>query len=280
MRVGFVGLGDQGAPMAQALAESGWAVHLWARRPETLAALVGAFPFTAAATVAELGRACEVVGICVDRDRDVEELLVDRGLLASLLPGAVVVNHGTGAPAEAQRFAALGQAAGIEVLDAPVSGGGDGARARSLTVMVGGDAVAYQRCRALFDCFGRDVHHLGGPGAGQLAKLVNNLLLTMNLRSAEAVLEIADALGLDVGRLAEVLLASSGASTALRQLARTAPDLLAHYRGMLAKDVDALGATAADRGIAAGEAVDAARRGIDGIPAALRLLGRPGDHGR
>lgn len=274
MRVGFIGLGDQGAPMAQALAEGGWPVVVWARRPATVDALRDQFAFDVAADVQDLGRSCDVVAVCVDRDDDVEELLVTKGLLAAMSPGSAFVNHGTGTPAAAVRFHALGAEAGVDVLDAPVSGGSEKARARTLTVMVGGDEVAFKRCAPLFEAFGSLVSHLGGPGSGQVAKLVNNTLLAMNLDSTAKVLSAAAALGLDVTQLSRVMLASSGASMALQQLAVTPPDLLRHFQPMLHKDVSAFEATAQEHAVSAAELVDVARRGVDGIEAAIELLGR------
>lgn len=276
MRIGFIGLGDQGAPMAKALADDGRPLTVWARRPQTVEALRGQFAFDVAATVEDLGKACDVVAVCVDRDDDVEELLTTKGLLGSLAPGSVVVNHGTGNPDAAVRFEAMGGRHGVTVLDAPVSGGSEKARTRTLTVMVGGDEAAYSRCLPLFESFGSVVCHMGGPGAGQLAKLVNNTLLSMNLHSTERMLSTAAALGLDPVALSRVMLLSSGASMALQQLSTTPVELLRHFQPMLRKDVGAFEATAKERGVDVDAVVDVARRGIDGIEDAVAVLGRDG----
>ncbi len=119
-RVGWIGLGDQGLPMAAAVAGAGHELYLWARRPSSLDALHEVL-FVASDSVAELAAASEIIGICVGTDADVETLLT--GIVASAAPGTIVVNHGTGIPANARRFAQLGAEAGLAVLDAPVSGG-------------------------------------------------------------------------------------------------------------------------------------------------------------
>src|SRR5258708_1391987 len=106
-RIGFVGLGDQGAPMARAVADAGWPLSVWARRSSTFDA-VADIPHTACETLDDLGRTCDVIGLCLRDDDDVEEVLVERGLLRALQPGAIVVNHGTGSPDVCAAWARLG----------------------------------------------------------------------------------------------------------------------------------------------------------------------------
>ena len=125
MRVGFIGLGDQGAPMAQAIAESGHPLTVWARRRETIDAVCSSFTFAVAESVASLGAMSDIVALCVYQDTDVEELLLDGKLLESMPAGSVIVNHGTGSPTAAGRFAELRTQSQITMLDAPVSGGAE-----------------------------------------------------------------------------------------------------------------------------------------------------------
>src|SRR6201987_838607 len=122
LNIGFIGLGDQGAPMARAIAADGWPLHVWARHPRSLAALADT-PHTTHDSVADLGRACEIVGLCMTDDSDVREILEDQGLLASLPPHGIIVNHGTGDPEAAAALAGRVREHGHELLDAPVSGG-------------------------------------------------------------------------------------------------------------------------------------------------------------
>lgn len=272
MRVGFVGLGDQGAPMARAVAEAGWPLHVWARRPQSLDALDGVAS-VACDTVDELARNCDLVLLCVRSDDDVEQLLVDQGLLAGLAPGSVVANHGTGSPQVAAALEQRAGEAGVVVLDAPVSGGGEGARNKTLTVMVGGDHGAYERCKPVFESFGRLVVHLGPAGSGQLAKLVNNTVFAANLKNAGDMLRVAEGLGLDLDRMAELVLASSGGSFALEALYRhMTPELVEHYQAMVAKDVGHFADVARTRQVATAPLEDAARHGVEAMAEAVRRL--------
>jgi len=120
--VGWVGLGDQGAPIARAIAEVGYPLHAWARRPSSLGALDGA-PYTTHDTAAGISAAADIVGLCLNEDKDNRQLMVDGGLLAAMRPGSVLVNYGTGLPAFAAEITLLAAAYGIDALDAPVSGG-------------------------------------------------------------------------------------------------------------------------------------------------------------
>lgn len=135
--VGFIGLGDQGAPMARAVGDA-HDLHVWARRPESLRAL-NTTGFTVADSVAGLAGAVDVLLLCLRDDDDILDLLEHRQLLNGLRPGSVVANHGTGDPGVNETIAERFAAHGVAYLDAPVSGGGPGARARTLTTFVGGD---------------------------------------------------------------------------------------------------------------------------------------------
>jgi 3-hydroxyisobutyrate dehydrogenase-like beta-hydroxyacid dehydrogenase len=178
--VGFIGLGDQGLPMATAIAEAGYQLNVWARRPASLEAL-GDTPHTAHATLTELAAASDIAALCVSTDEDVLRLAAE--LVPHLRPGSILVNRGTGTPRNAMRLAGLSAGGGVEALDAPVSGGRPAAEARTLTVLVGGTAAAAQRAEPVFRSFARHVVRLGGTGSGQLAKLFNNTLLMMNQAS-------------------------------------------------------------------------------------------------
>jgi 3-hydroxyisobutyrate dehydrogenase-like beta-hydroxyacid dehydrogenase len=159
--VGFIGLGDQGLPMAVAIAEAGYPLQAWARRPASLEALAGV-PHARHDNIPGLAAASDIVALCVSTDEDVTALLAG-GLLEGLRPGSVVVNHGTGTPGNAVRITEMCAAAGLESLDAPVSGGRAGAEARTLTTIVGGPGPAARRCEPVFMSFSKHVFHLGGP---------------------------------------------------------------------------------------------------------------------
>lgn len=231
--VGFVGLGDQGLPIAARILGGGHRVLVWARRPEVLDPLVvsGA---TAVPSLAELASGADVVGICVRDDAGVLEV-VDQ-LLPALRPDAAVVIHSTVLPATCHDVAGRVGTVGARVLDAPVSGGRPGAEAGTLSIMVGGDADLFHRVRPVLETFGTP-RLLGPLGSGQLMKLLNNAMLTAHLRLAYDAVAIADELGLDPAVTEEVLLQGSGGSAAIRSMIRFREMDMHHVRAMLAKDL-------------------------------------------
>jgi 3-hydroxyisobutyrate dehydrogenase-like beta-hydroxyacid dehydrogenase len=219
MDVGFIGLGDQGGPMAEAIAGQGHRLHVWARRPETL------LPFVARGAVAHddpvaLARAVDHLGLCVLAESDVEELLRDRGLLAALRPGALIAVHTTMTPAACRDLAAEAARHGIDFVDAPVSGGREGAVNRRLLVFVGAEAAALERARPIFSCYAGEIRYMGPVGTAQTAKILNNLLLNANLAAAHAVLDFGEALGIARSDLREALLRGTASSVALDWLDR------------------------------------------------------------
>lgn len=214
MRVGFIGLGSQGGPMAKAIIDHGFPVVLWARRAETLASFGRRVRI--AGSPAELAGASDLVGVCVLADSDVEEVVLgSRGLREGLRAGAVLAIHSTVHPDTCRRIAQALEPRGVEVLDAPVSGGGPAAAAGSLLVMVGGQTSALEHVRPVLATFGDPIIHVGPLGAGQIAKLTNNLLFTDNLALAHLAVELGTALGLDRTALVDILQHGSSRSFAL-----------------------------------------------------------------
>ena len=213
-RAGFVGLGSQGAGMAQRLIDSGLPTTLWARRAESLE------PFEGRASVAadpvDLGRASDVVGVCVTDGSAVREVtLGPSGLLAGMAPGSVLAVHSTIGTDDCADVAAAGAANGVRVIDAPVSGGGAAAEAGRLTVYVGGADVAVARARPVLETYGDPVLHMGPLGSGLLTKLVNNALNAANFALAHDAIALGAALGLDTTELGEALRSGSGRSFSL-----------------------------------------------------------------
>ena len=151
--------------MARAIAKAGWPLHVWARHPDSLTVLAD-IPHTMHQSVGDLGRACDIVGLCLTDDSDVGEILEDRGLLTSLPPRGIVVNHGTGDPQAAATLAQRVCEQGHELLDAPVSGGRPAAERHTLTTFVGGDPGTAQRCRPVFEAFSSTIAYMGRPAAG------------------------------------------------------------------------------------------------------------------
>lgn len=215
MEVGFIGLGVMGRPMAGHLQRAGHRLHLWARRPESLA------PFEGSGAVvhdspAALAAATEVAFSVVTASADVERLVLgDDGLIHGARAGWVHVDMSTIAPASARRVAAALDARGAAMLDAPVSGGAQGAQDATLAIMVGGSAEVLERVRPLLACLGRTIVHIGDNGAGQVAKACNQLIMVAAIEACAEAMHLANAHGVD---LAAVRAALSGGSAASRVL--------------------------------------------------------------
>jgi 3-hydroxyisobutyrate dehydrogenase len=235
--VGFIGLGNQGLPMAQMIERAGWPLTVWARRPEGTAA----FADTTARRVAslrELAAVSDVVGVCVRNDDDVREVVLGpHGLGAGLRPDSILLVHSTVLPETCVEVSEALAPRGVSVLDAPVSGSGFGALHGTLTVMVGGDRAAFERVEPIFESYGAGFW-LGPLGSGQTMKLLNNALFMANLLMAYEAADAANALGLDAHVAEQVIARSSGASYAIGAAARFRElDSLARPRETLAKDL-------------------------------------------
>jgi 3-hydroxyisobutyrate dehydrogenase-like beta-hydroxyacid dehydrogenase len=215
--VGWIGLGDQGTPMAQAIADNGYPLHVWARHPESLKALDG-HAFIPHTSVAEMAAVSDVVGLCLRQDSDNVQVATDGGLLAAMRRGTVLVNHGTGLPQEARHLTELAAPYGVAVVDAPVAGGHAASYARQLTTIVGGDADVVHRLTPLFQTFSKTVIHIGEAGSGQYGKLFNNILMMMNHKNALDVLRLANGLDLPSPAMLQVLLSGSASSYALQAI--------------------------------------------------------------
>ncbi|MET0908753.1 MAG: NAD(P)-dependent oxidoreductase [Ilumatobacteraceae bacterium] len=240
-RVGFIGLGSQGGPMARQIIDAGHPTTLWARRPETLEPYAGTTA-TLAGSPAEVGAASDVLCICVVDDAGVDEVLRgEAGALSTLADGSVVVIHSTVRPDTCIRLQA--DFPSLRILDAPVSGGGHKAAARELVVMVGGPEATLDDCRPILETFGNPVLHLGPLGAGEEAKLLNNTLFTAQLALAAEVFDVAAQRGLDQAAVAQILASGSGRSFAADIVGGSGFNLDAMAAGagtLLAKDVGIL----------------------------------------
>ncbi len=206
MKVGFIGLGLMGRPMALHLEKAGHSLHLWARRPESLA------PFAAVnaslhASAAEVARHAEVVIVMVADAPDVESVCFgEQGLAAGAARGLIVVDMSTIAPDAARRIALRLAERGIEFLDAPVSGGEAGAINAALTIMVGGKPEVFEQVRPLFEKMGRSATLIGDSGAGQVAKACNQILTGVGVMAVAEAFNFATKSGVDAGKVREALL--------------------------------------------------------------------------
>jgi 3-hydroxyisobutyrate dehydrogenase len=238
--VGFVGLGSQGAPIAMRILQGGHPLTVWARRPEVL------MPFEeagarSASSLAELGSACPLVAICVTTDDDVREIaLGPDGLLAAMASGSSLAVHSTVHPQTVRAVADEGTSRRVAVIDAPVSGGHAGAVAGTMAVLLGGEREVIDRWRPVLATFATSVEVLGGIGAGQLAKLVNNALAAANLGTALRAVAAARELGLDPDAVFRIMTASSGDSFMLRTTPHMERDGVGLAAARLRKDLNLL----------------------------------------
>jgi 2-hydroxy-3-oxopropionate reductase len=212
MKVGFIGLGAMGRPMALHLHDAGHDLHVWARRPEGAAGL----PATLCATPAGLGRQCEVVFTIVTSSADVAAVALDAdGLIEGMAPDSVLVDCSTIAPDAARRIASKLAEKSIHMLDAPVSGGAQGAIDATLAIMAGGEAAVLERVRPLLACLGQRIVHIGPNGAGQVAKACNQMIMVAAIEAAAEALRLAAASGVDCARVRQALVGGSAASRVL-----------------------------------------------------------------
>ena len=202
MKVGFIGLGAMGEPMAGHLHARGLLAVVGNRTAARAQALAQSLGAAAASSAADFS-GCDAVMLCVSADADVLENVA---ALASVLPpGAVVVDHSTVARDTAVQAAALLAPRGIGFLDAPVSGGVEGARNGKLSIMVGGDAATLERARPALEAYAARITHMGGQGAGQSTKAVNQVLVAGIAQAVCEGLALAERLGLDAERLLPTL---------------------------------------------------------------------------
>lgn len=237
-QIGFIGLGSQGGPMAQRIADAGYPLTVWARRAEALEPYL-AKGATAAGSVAELGAVCDHVGICVVNDAGVSEICAE--LIPAMRPGSRIAIHSTILPESCVELERQCAERGIGFIDAPVSGGGHGAAAGTLTVMCGGAQDVFDAAKPVFETFGQMIVLLGAAGAGQRAKIVNNALMAANMGLADAALSAGEALGMSRAALAELIKVSSGRSFGFEVCARLpSPAAFAGGASLLVKDVGLL----------------------------------------
>ena len=225
MRVGFVGLGNMGGAMAVNVANAGHDVAVFDVRTDAADAVVARAPsMRVAGSLADVADGAEVVGVVVVDDQQVEAVTLGAdGLLAHVGEGGVVAVHSTVHPRTVHRVAAAASdaARGVDVLDAPVSGGVQGARDATLCVMVGGDVAAFERARPVFECEGDLVLHLGGVGTGLAAKLARNLVGYVELLGAAEGRRLAAVAGVDLDVLTRILEHTGTLSPMMRDFAGT-----------------------------------------------------------
>lgn len=213
-KLGFIGLGIMGAPMAGHLIAAGHEVYLHSRSgvPGALTEAGG----IACASPAEVGQAAEIVFVMVPDTPHVEAVLFGAaGLAGALSPGKAVVDMSSISPIATKDFAARIAALGCDYVDAPVSGGEVGAKAASLTIMCGGAQAAFDRVRPFLEVMGRNITLVGGVGDGQTCKVANQIIVALNIEAVAEALLFASRAGADPAKVREALMGGFAASRIL-----------------------------------------------------------------
>ncbi len=222
--IGFIGLGIMGSGMSRNLLKAGFPLVVWNRTASKMTPLVeaGAQP---AVSPADLASRAGVVITCVSNTADVEEVLLGKnGVVHGARPGTLVIDMSTISPSAAQEMAARLAQKGIHMLDAPISGGSEGAANGTLSIMVGGEAPHVERAMPYFRAMGKTITHVGGHGAGQMVKLVNQILVVGNALAMSEALLFAQAGGVD---LEKTLQAVSGGAAGSWMLSHRGPQIIA-----------------------------------------------------
>lgn len=197
-RIGFIGLGIMGRGMARNLLKAGFSVRVWNRTPARMDELAadGAVP---SSNPWELATHCDIIISCVSDTPDVEAVLLgEQGVIHGAAPGALVIDMSTISPQATVAMAAQLAERGIHMLDAPISGGSEGAARGTLSIMIGGDAAQVERAMPVFQAMGKTITHVGSHGAGQTVKLVNQILVVGNALAMSEALLFAQAGGVDL----------------------------------------------------------------------------------
>jgi len=205
-KVAFLGLGVMGYPMAGHLARAGHRVTVYNRTPAKAEAWVKEYGGASAATPAAAAAGAEFVFACVGNDDDLRSVVLgEQGAFAGMAAGAVFVDHTTASAEVARELHAAARASGLQFVDAPVSGGQAGAVNGALTVMCGGDAAAFAAAQPVALAFARAVTLVGAPGAGQLAKMVNQICIAGLVQGLAEAIAFGQKAGLDMKQVLDVI---------------------------------------------------------------------------
>jgi 3-hydroxyisobutyrate dehydrogenase len=217
-RIGFIGLGIMGKPMALNLLKAGYPLTVWNRTRSKMDELIamGAYGASSPKEVAERS---DVVITMVTDSPDVEDVLLgSNGVIHGGKPGLIVIDMSTISPLVTRRISGELAKKGIRMLDAPVSGGEKGAREATLSIMVGGPRDAFEECLPIFECLGKKITYMGTTGMGQTAKLCNQVICALNIQAVCEGLMLGATAGLDVRRLLEAVSAGAASSWMLLNL--------------------------------------------------------------
>ncbi len=214
-KVAWIGVGIMGTSMVRNLMKAGFELHIYARTRAKVEEVIGEGAVFHP-TIADCVRGCEAVVTMVGFPKDVEEVYFAPGnILDSAAPGAYLIDMTTTSPALAERLSAAGGKRGCRVLDAPVTGGDTGAKAGTLSILVGGERADFEACLPLFQAMGTNINHLGKAGCGQHAKMANQIMIAGTLSGVCEALTYAKAKGLDPHQLLAALATGAAGSKQL-----------------------------------------------------------------
>ena len=222
-KIGFIGLGIMGRGMAHNLLKAGFDVCVWNRSAERMVPLVDAGA-AAADSPAELAARSDIILICVGKTDDVQQVVMgDGGVIHGIRPGSLVIDHSTISPAATREIGAALDAKGAHMLDAPISGGSEGAANGTLSIMIGGDEAQMARADGALQAMGSSITHVGPLGSGQLVKAVNQILVVNNMQGVIEALMLAEAADLDLEKTIDAV---KGGAAGSWMLSMRAPQLI------------------------------------------------------
>lgn len=222
MKCAFIGLGVMGYPMAGHLQRAGHDVTVYNRTPSKAHAWVDTYGGAMAPTPAAAARGAQIAMACVGRDADVEAVtLGEEGAFAAMSPGSVFIDHTTASADLARRLWQAGQDAGLEVLDAPVSGGEAGAVNGQLTIMIGGAQSTFDTAKPILEAYAKQMGLMGPAGAGQTTKMVNQICIAGLLQGLSEGIHFAQKAGLDIAEVVDVISQGAAGSWQMENRAQT-----------------------------------------------------------
>jgi 3-hydroxyisobutyrate dehydrogenase len=222
-KIGFIGLGIMGRGMVQNLLDAGFIVTIWNRTENRMSPFIDAGAL-AGASPADVAAKSDITFICVSDTPDAEAVILgENGVIHGAEAGSLVVDHSTISPVATKAMAAELALKGVHMLDAPISGGSEGAANGTLSIMVGGDEAQFARAMPAFEAMGKTITHVGETGAGQTVKLVNQILVVITMWGVSEALLFAEAGGLD---LEKTLTAVSGGAAGSWSLSNRGPQMI------------------------------------------------------
>ncbi|GGO37878.1 2-hydroxy-3-oxopropionate reductase [Deinococcus humi] len=204
--IGFIGLGIMGKPMALNLIKAGYALTVNNRTPEVMEELVQAGARAAHSAREVAGQSDIIITMLPDSPQVEEVALGEGGVIEGIRPGALFIDMSSVSPNTSRKVQQALSARGADALDAPVSGGQVGAEGATLSIMVGGSEESFNRARPVFEAMGKNIVHIGGPGAGQVTKIANQIVVGLTIQAVSEAMTLAKKSGVDAGKVREALL--------------------------------------------------------------------------